>query len=98
MLDRGDLTAAVLTNDRLVEGGTPVPAILMTLGIEPMGATYVAEARALRMALLASGADLRLGEAPRLQKRQRDLIPVYAGIWTDGLAAGIRAYYDALSS
>ena len=106
-LNRDDLAAACSHNDRIVDAGGSVPAILLTLGVDPTAAVYVAEQRALRVAMLHSGVtagDLyraaTLGAAfkPKITKTQRDLIPVYAGVWTDGFCTAMRAYFDALTS
>lgn len=104
MLSRDDLAAAARMNDEAVDRGLPVPALMMNLGIDPRGAVYVAEQRALRYALLQSGwtlADLQAlaaGSEPRpvkLPREQLDMIPVYAGIFLDGLTAGVRASDEA---
>ena len=108
-LNRTDLASACRANDQVVDAGGSMPAVLMTLGVDPMSAVYVAEQRALRTALYQSGINLvelmeaiSRGEQVRLEgaldDRERDLIPVYAGSWIDGLAAGVRAYHDALAA
>ena len=106
-LTRSDLADACQRNDIIVDAGGSVPGVMMTLGVDPMGAVYVAEQRALRVALLHSGVTPAILRAVaqrdaviplKLHKRQRDLIPIYAGVWTDGLIAGVRAYYTALST
>lgn len=99
-LTRDDLAAACSRNDLVVDAGGSVPALLMNLGVEPQGCVYVAEQRALRVALLHSGVmptRFSTATARSLHKTQRDLIPVYAGVWIDGLVAGVRAYYEALN-
>lgn len=108
-LNRKDLVAACRANDEAVEAGGSVPAVLMALGVDPMSAVFVAEQRALRTALFQSGIDLnklmealQRGEAVAIQgslkRRERDLIPVYAGAWTDGLLTGVRAVHTAFAS
>lgn len=105
MLSRDDLARAVRTNDALSEaGGDATPRILFDLGVDPMAAVYVAEQRALRVALLHSGwtpLDLRrlaeedAGRHVYPSAEQNALIPVYAGVWVDALATGIRACDEA---
>lgn len=103
-LNLDDLAAACRCNDAELDAGGSVPTLMLNLGVDPTGAVYVAEQRALRVALLASGVSPELLASKAafvvtphmLHKRQRDLIPIYAGVWTDGLATGIRAYHDAL--
>lgn len=105
-LNREDLAAACRANDALVDAGGNVTALLAELQVDPMASVYVAEQRALRVAMLHSGVPPHLIATaarhgvpfvPKLHKRQRDLIPIYAGVWTDGLICGVRAYYDALT-
>lgn len=106
-LNREDLAAAARQNDRIVDAGGSIPPLLMTLGVEPMSAVYLAEQRALRVAMIHSGTNPRALQAaaergiaftPKLDPRQSELIPVYASLWVDGLACALRAYMDALQS
>lgn len=97
-LSREDLAAACSTNDRAVDAGGSIPMLLMGLHVDPASAVYVAEQRALRIALLASGvppADFPTATYGSLSIIQRELIPVYAGAWLDGLATALRAEFDA---
>ena len=108
-LNRDDLSAAARANDQVIDAGGSMPAVLMNMGVDPMSAVYVAEQRALRTALYQSGINLvelmeavSRGEQVRLEgaldERERDLIPIYAGSWLDGLVTGVRAYHDALTA
>jgi hypothetical protein len=105
VFNRADLAASVSKNDAIVDAGGSLVGLLEKLLVEPPAAFYVAEQRALRIGALHSGispAILRRaaaeGAAVKLTKRQRELMPIYAAAWLDGLAAGIRAVQDALTS
>lgn len=104
MLNRDDLAAAVRVNDEKVDAGVHYPAIMKELGLDPTGTVYVAEQRAIRIALLQSGVTPEeLRQAARgehlieahVAPAQRLLIPLYASAWMDGLAGGIRAFDHA---
>lgn len=101
-LSRDELAAAVRLNDDHADAGETTAAILADLGADPQAALYVAEQRALRVALMFEGwtrSELALmaqGLKPRkvkLSPEQVAYLPIYSSIWIDGLAAGMRSLH-----
>ena len=104
MLGRDELSRAVRLLDATSDAGNDLPTILEFLEVDSRGAVYVAEQRALRVAMLRSGVnpiELRALTArgaafvPKLTERENAMIPIYAGLWLDGLAAGVKALRGA---
>jgi hypothetical protein len=99
-LSRDEIASAARANDDRVDQGEALAAVLTDLGVDPQSAIYVADQRALRVALLFEGwtrSELALmaqGMKPRrvkLSPEQVAYMPIYSGIWIDGFAAGVQA-------
>lgn len=66
------------------------------VGVEPMGLHYIAQQRALRMAMLLDGQDPRLlsrteKTAVTLSDRATDMMPNLAALAMDGIVIGLHA-------
>jgi hypothetical protein len=105
VLDREDIARVVRTLDSSTMSGTSVESILARLDCEPSAPAYVAEQRALRVALIWEGWTLSELEAmaDRMQPRRVKLdtmapfLSSFAGLWLDGFVAGLKAKEDQLS-
>lgn len=90
MIDRARLARAASDADRAVELAG-LPAWALARDIELSALMHVAEQRALRSAMLLDGLNPndRTTHLVKLSPGARALMVPFAGVWIDGLAAGL---------
>lgn len=96
MIDLEILAQACREIDEMTEKHN-APEVTNTLGVDLEGARYVAEQRALRGLLASRGGRETLeaaiqGQAEiHLSNEDQRMVTLLAGLWLDGMAAGLQA-------
>lgn len=98
MLTQSDLVASCRSLDALTADGVPVDAVLIRNDVDPRAAAYVAEWRALRIALLYDGwtetevdamSEEMRPNRMRLSLASQFWMPAFSAIYLDGLTSGL---------
>lgn len=93
MITKEQIAAACRAHDNAADMGESMPEILAKRGIDARDAIYVAEQRALRLVLLASGRPMpdptRMSQVA-LSASERKMFTQLTVMWLDGLAVGVK--------
>lgn len=96
MLNRDDIARACRHNDAIVEESGDLPGFFTERDVDFDGLTYLAEQRALRVAMILDGQDPNPSRprAISLPPHLNALMPMFASLFIDGFAAGRTAEHD----